>query len=80
MGPIEEILKKAKKNELLVHYKIPEFSTGNEFLVNVAMARGKLNKVFLLKMHKVKKILLGRNSRFGKCCESGFGGLEHWEN
>lgn len=47
IGPIEEIIKKVNKNELLVHYKIPDFSNHNEFLVNVAMARGKLNKVII---------------------------------
>lgn len=42
--PIEEILKKVNKNDILVHYKIPDFSNSNEFLINVAMSRGKLNK------------------------------------
>ena len=80
IGPIEEILKKAKKNELLVHYKIPDFSTPHDFLVNVAMARGKLNKVYIFLKKNVISSNLGRNSRFGKCCESSFGGLEHWKN
>ena len=47
VAPIEEILKKVVKNDLLVHYKIPDFNSPTEFLINVAMARGKLNKVWL---------------------------------
>ena len=45
ISPIEEIIKKVNKNDLLILYKIPDFNTPNEFLVNVALARGKLNKV-----------------------------------
>ncbi|CAD8107405.1 unnamed protein product [Paramecium primaurelia] len=42
--PIEEILKKVSKNELLLLYKIQTFNNVNEFLCQVALARGKLQK------------------------------------
>ncbi|CAK63270.1 unnamed protein product (macronuclear) [Paramecium tetraurelia] len=42
--PIGEILKKVSKNELLLLYKIQTFNNLNEFLCQVALARGKLQK------------------------------------
>ncbi|CAK66926.1 unnamed protein product (macronuclear) [Paramecium tetraurelia] len=42
--PIGEILKKVSKNELLLLYKIQTFNNVNEFLCQVALARGKLQK------------------------------------
>ncbi len=43
--PIENIIKRVNKNDLLLLYKIADFTKTTEFLVNVAISRGKLLKV-----------------------------------
>lgn len=48
ISPIEEILKKVKKNDLLLLYKIPDFNNAKEFIISVAMSRGKLKQVVLI--------------------------------
>lgn len=45
ISPIEEIMKKVNKTDLLLLYKIPDFKNANEFIINVAMSRGKLKQV-----------------------------------
>ena len=45
IAPIEDILKKLSKNELLITYKLADFNNVTEFLANLAVARGKLSKV-----------------------------------
>jgi len=42
--PIEAILKRCKPSQLMVKYKIPAFSSSQEFLCHVARRRGKLLK------------------------------------
>lgn len=44
MGPMEMILKKCNKDDVLKLYKIADFDSVHEFLCNVAMSRGKLKK------------------------------------
>lgn len=42
--PIERIMDLIKKEELLIHYKIPDFDNAKTFLLHVAKARGKFIK------------------------------------
>jgi len=58
VGPIEEILKKVEKNELLVHYKIAEFSDATEFLANIAVSRGKLGKGGVVDLQAAARLVL----------------------
>ena len=40
--PVKEILQRVNKNELILLYKIANFVDDTEFLVQVALSRGKL--------------------------------------
>ncbi|KAL4442313.1 hypothetical protein ABPG74_005654 [Tetrahymena malaccensis] len=42
--PVEEILKKVSKNDMLLLYKIADFKNTTEFLCNLALAKGKIKK------------------------------------
>jgi nuclear GTP-binding protein len=44
-GPIEGILEKVNKQQLLVQYEIGDFSNATEFLTSLALRRGRLIKV-----------------------------------
>jgi nuclear GTP-binding protein len=44
VGPIEDILNRVNKSQLLIQYEIADFNTTVEFLTNVAFRRGKLGK------------------------------------
>ena len=44
IGPMDLILKKIDKVEILKYYKIADYDNAHEFLCNVAMTRGKLKK------------------------------------
>ena len=44
MGPMDLIISKAKKIDMLKLYRIADYDNSKEFLVNVAMSRGKLKK------------------------------------
>jgi nuclear GTP-binding protein len=44
VGPMEDILAKINKSQILIQYEIADFSTTVEFLTNVAFRRGKLGK------------------------------------
>jgi nuclear GTP-binding protein len=50
IAPIEDILQRQNKNDLLLMYKIADFNNVTEFLANIAVARGKLSKVCYLKV------------------------------
>jgi hypothetical protein len=39
------IMNKIPKNDILMHFKIADFNTPTELLINVACSRGKLIKV-----------------------------------
>jgi nuclear GTP-binding protein len=45
IAPVEAILKRCKKEQLLESYKIPNFKDTPEFLLHIAQKRGKLAKV-----------------------------------
>jgi len=45
VGPMEDILARVNKSQLLIQYEIADFSTTVEFLTNIAFRRGKLGKV-----------------------------------
>jgi len=45
VGPIEDILQRVNKSQLLIQYEIADFNTTTEFLTNIAFRRGKLIKV-----------------------------------
>jgi len=47
ISPLEEILKKVNKNELLLLYKIPDYNDVNEFLMHVSISRGKMVRVYI---------------------------------
>ena len=53
MAPMQKILDKVNKDDVLKYYKIADFEDSHEFLCNVAMSRGKLKKV--------KTILISNN-------------------
>jgi len=42
--PVEVILKRCKKDQLIKIYKIPQYANINEFLIHIAQKRGKLGK------------------------------------
>lgn len=44
ISPVTTILKRCNKHVILSIYKIPEFNTPNEFLINIARKNGKLMK------------------------------------
>lgn len=44
--PIERMLKLIKKDDILLHYKIADFTDAKGFLLHVAQVRGKYIKVF----------------------------------
>lgn len=48
IAPMDEILQKVNKSQLLIQYEIADFTTTVEFLTNVAFRRGKLGKVNLI--------------------------------
>lgn len=58
IGPIEDILKKVNKSQLLIQYEIADFSTATEFLINVAMRRGKLGKGGIVDLEASARLVL----------------------
>jgi Predicted GTPases len=47
-GPIEGILERVNKSQLLVQYEIADFGNATEFLTNLALRRGRLIKVTII--------------------------------
>lgn len=56
--PIELIISKIAKNNLLLAYKIPDFKNVNEFLINVAETRKKYIKGGTLDLKSAAGIIL----------------------
>lgn len=44
VGPVELIVKRCKKEQLVMLYNIPMFADCNDFLVQIARQRGRLKK------------------------------------
>ncbi|RWR81169.1 guanine nucleotide-binding-like protein NSN1 [Cinnamomum micranthum f. kanehirae] len=58
IGPVKEILKRCPAEKLISIYKLPSFSTVEEFLQNVATVRGKLKKGGLVDVEAAARIIL----------------------
>jgi len=58
IAPIDEILKRVEHNKLLCHYQIAEFSSVTEFLTNLAIRRGKLQKGGIVDLESSAKVVL----------------------
>lgn len=58
IAPMEEILQKVNKSQLLIQYEIADFSTTVEFLTNVAFRRGKLGKGGIPDLQSAAKLVL----------------------
>lgn len=56
--PCEQILNKIPKNELLTIFKIKDFTNVTQFMVNVALSRGKLGKGGVPDLIAAGKIIL----------------------
>ncbi|KAL8102002.1 guanine nucleotide-binding protein-like NSN1 [Apium graveolens] len=57
-GPVKEILKLCPGETLVSIYKIPNFNSADEFLQNVATARGKLKKGGIIDVDSAARIVL----------------------
>ncbi|KAK1353229.1 guanine nucleotide-binding protein-like NSN1 [Heracleum sosnowskyi] len=57
-GPVKEILKLCPAETLVSIYKIPNFGSSDEFLQNVATARGKLKKGGIIDVDSAARIVL----------------------
>jgi len=58
ISPVTAILKRCNKHVILSIYKIPDYSTPNEFLINIAKKNGKLMKGGIPNVHQAAKIVL----------------------
>jgi len=58
VGPMEDILAKVNKSQLLIQYEIADFSTPTEFLTNIAFRRGKLGKGGIPDLQGAAKMIL----------------------
>jgi len=58
VGPMEDILAKVNKSQLLIQYEIADFSTTTEFLTNIAFRRGKLGKGGIPDLQGAAKMIL----------------------
>jgi len=58
ISPIEDILQKVNKSQLLIQYEIADFSTVTEFLTNIAFRRGKLGKGGIPDLEGAAKLVL----------------------
>ncbi|XP_055342918.1 guanine nucleotide-binding protein-like 3 homolog [Paramacrobiotus metropolitanus] len=56
--PVEIILKKCSKVQLMLHYKIPDFADALQFLALVALKRGCLKKGGIPDVTKVARVIL----------------------
>ncbi|OQV23837.1 Guanine nucleotide-binding protein-like 3-like protein [Hypsibius exemplaris] len=56
--PVEMILKKCSKLQLMVYYKLPDFDDSHQFLALVAMKRGLLKKGGIPDMVKAARLIL----------------------
>uniref|UniRef100_T1ILS6 Guanine nucleotide-binding protein-like 3 homolog n=1 Tax=Strigamia maritima TaxID=126957 RepID=T1ILS6_STRMM len=58
IAPVEEILKRCNRKELLMFYSIPEFNTVAEFLALVAKKQGKLKKRGVPNINEAAKTII----------------------
>lgn len=58
MGPMDLILKKINKDDILKLYRIADYDNSHEFLCNVAMSRGKLKKGGIPDLEQAAKMVL----------------------
>lgn len=58
ISPIEGILERVNKNQLLIQYEIGDFNTVVEFLTNLALRRGKLIKGGIPDLESAAKLVL----------------------
>jgi nuclear GTP-binding protein len=58
IAPIDEILKRIEHNQLLIRYQIADFSNATEFLTNLALRRGKLQKAGIVDLEAAARIVL----------------------
>lgn len=57
--PIEKMLKLINKEELLLHYKIPDFKEAKGFLLGVAQVRGKYIKGGIPNLEEAARVVIG---------------------
>jgi len=58
VSPVNTILKRCNKHVMLSIYKIPDFSTPNEFLIHIARKNGKLMKGGIPNINQAARIVL----------------------
>lgn len=58
IAPMDEILQKVNKSQLLIQYEIADFTTTVEFLTNVAFRRGKLGKGGIPDLESAARLVL----------------------
>lgn len=56
--PIESIMKRCRKDQLLKAYEVADFSTAQEFLNNIAKKRGKLRKGGIVDLNAAARLIL----------------------
>jgi nuclear GTP-binding protein len=57
-APIELLLKRCNKQQLIMNYKIPDFADANEFLVLIAKRCGKIKKNGIADVRKAAQQVL----------------------
>lgn len=58
VGPVEAILKRCSKEQLMLHYRVPDYSNTNDFLALLAKRFGKLKKGGIPDVGKAAKTVL----------------------
>ncbi|OWF35042.1 guanine nucleotide-binding protein-like 3 homolog [Mizuhopecten yessoensis] len=58
VGPVEAILKRCSKEQLMIHYRVPDYSNVNDFLALLAKRFGKLKKGGIPDVGKAAKTVL----------------------
>lgn len=56
--PINEILKRVNKEEILIHYMIAQFENPTQFLYNVCQSRGKFKKGGIVDMEAAARLVI----------------------
>lgn len=64
-GPIDLLLKRCNKEQLITNYKISDFNDVNEFLVLVAKRCGKIKKNGIPDVKKAAQLILNDWTRLG---------------
>ncbi|XP_060078214.1 guanine nucleotide-binding protein-like 3 homolog, partial [Ylistrum balloti] len=58
VGPVEAILKRCSKEQMMLHYRLPDYSNANDFLALLAKRFGKLKKGGIPDVGKAAKTVL----------------------